>query len=407
MSESYKDTAELKRLLAYSFALYRNRAGLTQKQLAEITKITQSDISKLERGKSNPSIDTLIRLADGIDCNMQITFTPKNADISGKNSESIELNSKASSKDDSEDEPIPFANSVETDIEFTICKQLALRLRKLARLDRLRIDESEHASGLNLHLYRYLEYCGIDKLEYVKNYLSHIQPFMISEFKSQEKFESAICILDNLYRISVYIKVDATRGEEIVVSFHENNINGIAKASPRIRDKYVYVFADNIGASIRGQNAYSLDLFITRGIQNVHIDIPGQRYDDQGFLVKYSAIENSLLQICNQYLEDLYTSDLDFDQISQFSSIQQLSFTSYGRDNLSNISLLIDSLLIQSRTIAKQVADSALCIYCSSLTLTESDKTDLIDVLNTRYMVNSSRLIPELITRIEYNISAI
>ena len=110
-----------------------------------------------------------------------------------------------------------------TDSKLIQQKQLARRLRRLARLDRLEIDDSEHNSGLNKHLFKYLDYLGIEKLEYVKHYLSTIQPFMLTEMKSQEKFDNAICVLDGYYRISLYIKVDATKGEVIVVSFHENN----------------------------------------------------------------------------------------------------------------------------------------------------------------------------------------
>ena len=41
----------------------RKEMGLTQKQLSELTGITQADISKLENGNANPSLKTLQRLA--------------------------------------------------------------------------------------------------------------------------------------------------------------------------------------------------------------------------------------------------------------------------------------------------------------------------------------------------------
>ena len=34
------------------------------------------------------------------------------------------------------------------------------KLRQLAKLDRLKLDESTHRSGLNKHLFDYIEYCG-------------------------------------------------------------------------------------------------------------------------------------------------------------------------------------------------------------------------------------------------------
>ena len=55
----------------------RNRPGLTQKELSLRTGIAQSDISKLERGNSNPSIRTLQRLASGMGMTLRIEFVGK------------------------------------------------------------------------------------------------------------------------------------------------------------------------------------------------------------------------------------------------------------------------------------------------------------------------------------------
>ncbi|MBQ3545283.1 MAG: helix-turn-helix transcriptional regulator [Lachnospiraceae bacterium] len=51
--------------------------NLTQKQLAERTGINQADISKLENGTRNPSLNLLKRLADGMDMVLKIEFIPK------------------------------------------------------------------------------------------------------------------------------------------------------------------------------------------------------------------------------------------------------------------------------------------------------------------------------------------
>lgn len=51
--------------------------NLTQKELAERTGINQADISKLENGTRNPSINLLKRLADGLDMVLKIEFVPK------------------------------------------------------------------------------------------------------------------------------------------------------------------------------------------------------------------------------------------------------------------------------------------------------------------------------------------
>ena len=121
-------------------------------------------------------------------------------------------------------------------------------------------------------------------------------------------------------------------------------------------------------------------------------------------MVREADINNALIGISNQYLEDLYTSDLDFSDIELFSSLQQLSFTSFGNDVFSNISLLIDSLLVQKDAGSKQIADAALCIYCSSLVLTSRDKKELLDTLKVRFKVNSVRIMPQILERIDLNL---
>lgn len=52
----------------------RKNAGMTQKDLSEITGIAQSDISKLENGSANPSLRTLQRLAEGMGMQLKVEF---------------------------------------------------------------------------------------------------------------------------------------------------------------------------------------------------------------------------------------------------------------------------------------------------------------------------------------------
>lgn len=72
--ETGKEVVDIMSKLAVSLTEARNRIGITQKQLAEKTGIYQADISKIERGLSNPSIATLQRLADGMGLQMEISF---------------------------------------------------------------------------------------------------------------------------------------------------------------------------------------------------------------------------------------------------------------------------------------------------------------------------------------------
>lgn len=55
----------------------RTSQNLTQKELAERTGINQADISKLENGTRNPSVNLLKRLAEGMGMTLRIEFVPK------------------------------------------------------------------------------------------------------------------------------------------------------------------------------------------------------------------------------------------------------------------------------------------------------------------------------------------
>ena len=54
------------RTAAQAVAAARAVRGISQKQLAQMTGIDQSDISKIERGTANPSISTLERIAKAL-----------------------------------------------------------------------------------------------------------------------------------------------------------------------------------------------------------------------------------------------------------------------------------------------------------------------------------------------------
>ena len=395
------------------FALLKER-GMSQKDFAKRTGIAESTISDWKRKHLNPGADKLAVISKVLDVPVNLLISDQDRLQDYVTSEtdllveryqrlSPELKARLISYLDRL-EPDRTVGTV-ADKELQIKKNLARKLRRLARLDRLRIDESEHASRLNLHLFKYLDFLGLDKMAFVKEYLSHIQPYMISHVSDQEKFENAVCVLDEYYRISVYIKVDATKGEEIVVSFHENNKGGVARRNSLIRrDDYVYVFADSIGSRVAGTDNYSINMFIMRGVRVFPLNIAAIRYDEDGFMVRASNINNALVEISNRYLEDLYTSELDFSEIELFSSLRQLSFSSFGNDVFSNLSLLIDSLIVQKDAICRQIADAALCIYCGNLELVDSEKKELIDTLKIRFSVNSIKAMPQILERIELNL---
>ncbi len=54
----------------------RNEKNITQKKLAELTGITQGDISKIENGNANPSVKTLKRIASALGCELKLNLEP-------------------------------------------------------------------------------------------------------------------------------------------------------------------------------------------------------------------------------------------------------------------------------------------------------------------------------------------
>lgn len=50
----------------------RKEKGMTQKDLAKATDLTQSVIARLESKKAVPQLDTLLKVVDALDCNLKI-----------------------------------------------------------------------------------------------------------------------------------------------------------------------------------------------------------------------------------------------------------------------------------------------------------------------------------------------
>ena len=290
----------------------------------------------------------------------------------------------------------------------SICREI----RNLAKLDRIQLDETTQQSGLNKHLYSYIEYCGVDVKTYIKDYLANLQPYMLKRFPSQEPSKNFICVLDHMYRISLYIKIDKSFGKEVIVSFHENNKRGIAEENNMIRNKpdyFVPVFADEICARIDGAVKEEIKVLMQRGMLLLPIRVMGQKCENGVYIVNEQDLETPIIDQCNQYLRDMYTSDLDLaalDHVELFSVLHQISFTSYGNTVFSNISLLIDNLALQKSTIGKKAADFALVTYIEHLILDDNQANELIELIDEKYKVKSQRGLELILERVKDGLEA-
>lgn len=63
--------------IAGQVADQRKARELSQQELAELTGTTQSAIARLESGGRPPRIDTLLRIAEALDCELIVDLKPR------------------------------------------------------------------------------------------------------------------------------------------------------------------------------------------------------------------------------------------------------------------------------------------------------------------------------------------
>jgi DNA-binding XRE family transcriptional regulator len=63
--------------IADQVAEQRKSRGLSQAELAELTGTTQSAIARLESGGRPPRLDTLLRIAEALDCELAVDLRPR------------------------------------------------------------------------------------------------------------------------------------------------------------------------------------------------------------------------------------------------------------------------------------------------------------------------------------------
>ncbi|MFN8224301.1 MAG: helix-turn-helix transcriptional regulator [Gaiellales bacterium] len=66
--------------IAHAVVERRHELGLSQVELARACGTTQSAIARLENGGRPPRIDTLLRLAEALDCELVVELQPRRAD---------------------------------------------------------------------------------------------------------------------------------------------------------------------------------------------------------------------------------------------------------------------------------------------------------------------------------------
>jgi len=73
-----------KQMIGVRIAELRKSRGLTQEQLAGTMEISPKYLSSIERGKENPTLDTLIKLSESLGVNIEDIFRFIQIEDSGK-----------------------------------------------------------------------------------------------------------------------------------------------------------------------------------------------------------------------------------------------------------------------------------------------------------------------------------
>lgn len=63
--------------IAAQVAARRRQRDLSQHALAELCGTTQSAVARLERGTRPPRLDTLLRIANALDCELDVQLRPR------------------------------------------------------------------------------------------------------------------------------------------------------------------------------------------------------------------------------------------------------------------------------------------------------------------------------------------
>ena len=69
-----KNEEQHRRTVFERLARRRHKLGLTQAEVAERSQVPQSEVSRIETGKANPTYATLVALADALGADLQLSF---------------------------------------------------------------------------------------------------------------------------------------------------------------------------------------------------------------------------------------------------------------------------------------------------------------------------------------------
>lgn len=252
------------------------------------------------------------------------------------------------------------------------------KIRMFVHTGRVTIDDSEHSASDNKHLEKFLALCGKTYREVILTYLANLQPFQLIKDKSQEYQKSVTCIIDLSYCLVLYIKINFTSTDAIVVSFHENQLQKNVKYCKKSTDlNYAIIRTEAEPGSFIYAN-----VVIPRGLITLKLELLCVVVSHDLVKINMANVNSACIRYANNKISELVQKDMKI-----FSSMKEVTFTSYGGSKLNDISVLVDKICFgKNDNEERSELIEVLNIQLREL-LTLPDSQDYLEALAEKYSI--------------------
>lgn len=226
-------------------------------------------------------------------------------------------------------------------------------IRKNAAGGRLSIKLEPHKAnnGASVQLFKAIEACGIETKEFIKGYLSVLQPYTLERFVTPESKKVDMSdkwwVKDNYYKSAMIIKVhdnkDKKTNGRVVVSFHESNRMGrliSGKDISSISDTSVVVITDS--SKMLPNGAYEVEYTIQRGMIRFKVKSQTIYYNKGIAVVPYKDIDDRLNELVGKIMKNIEDEFNGGNALVLSDTSNKLSFISYGHTHINQICTMID-----------------------------------------------------------------
>lgn len=253
---------------------------------------------------------------------------------------------------------------------------LCRKIQKFVSMGRITIDTDQHKLSDNKHLMKFLDLCGLSSNEIILKYLATIQPFQLIRDNLQEYGKEVYCVLDISYGIALYLKLVFSATNGLVVSFHENQL---AKTTKYLREESGLCYAIT-KTDVPIGSTRILPVSISHGLLTFKLDLVCLVVDSDLVKISIGEVYANYLKYANDKVMNLTGKTHN-----TFSSVKNLTFTSYGETLLNDVSILLDALCLTAVSSDEKVG----LITALNLKLKEiaslPNAVDYIDALDARY----------------------